>query len=147
MPLALTQDLWHQRPGMIASAVQSFKSKMGSPDAGATPPGLLCLPPMSATQPPSVPSRSSSVDEKRVSAASYAHAPSSEGHKHAEPLSESATLASPEHLADDDNAHNEELEISGVKEPFDWETDPENPRNWTFRRKWITITIVSLYTM
>jgi hypothetical protein len=25
----------------------------------------------------------------------------------------------------------------------DWEIDPENPRNWPFRKKWTTVAIVS----
>ncbi|KAF8225144.1 MFS general substrate transporter [Tricholoma matsutake] len=29
---------------------------------------------------------------------------------------------------------------------FDWETDPENPRNWTSPKKWTAVSIVSLYT-
>ncbi|OBZ76772.1 hypothetical protein A0H81_03977, partial [Grifola frondosa] len=28
----------------------------------------------------------------------------------------------------------------------DWEHDPSNPRNWTFRKKWTTVFIVGLYT-
>lgn len=27
-----------------------------------------------------------------------------------------------------------------------WEDDPRNPRNWALRKKWITVSIVSLYT-
>ncbi|KAJ7756796.1 multidrug resistance protein 4 [Mycena maculata] len=28
----------------------------------------------------------------------------------------------------------------------DWRDDPENPRNWSLRKKWVTTAIVSLYT-
>ncbi|KAG1872587.1 multidrug resistance protein 4 [Suillus tomentosus] len=36
---------------------------------------------------------------------------------------------------------------SSNDEVHDWEHDPANPRNWPLAKKWITTTVVSLYTL
>ncbi|RDB30839.1 hypothetical protein Hypma_005829 [Hypsizygus marmoreus] len=38
----------------------------------------------------------------------------------------------------------EEEAVENVED--DWEDDPENARNWSFRRKWTAVAIISLYT-
>ncbi|EJD54512.1 MFS general substrate transporter [Auricularia subglabra TFB-10046 SS5] len=41
----------------------------------------------------------------------------------------------------------EELEITGIPEPPDWEEDPDNPHNWPTGRKWAMASIVAFYTL
>ncbi|TFK76035.1 multidrug resistance protein 4 [Pluteus cervinus] len=38
------------------------------------------------------------------------------------------------------------IEPVSKEEDFDWETCPENPRNWTWGRKWTATSIISYYT-
>ncbi|KAH7105945.1 major facilitator superfamily domain-containing protein [Auriculariales sp. MPI-PUGE-AT-0066] len=80
-----------------------------------------------------------SIDEKQQRPSAERHEPMSET------ASQDATLAP--HEEDSDHVHAEEIEVSGVKIPADWETDPENPQNWSFGQKWVSISIVSLYTL
>ncbi|EJD34585.1 MFS general substrate transporter, partial [Auricularia subglabra TFB-10046 SS5] len=59
--------------------------------------------------------------------------------------SQDATLAP--HRSRESGVLNEELEISGVETPLDWEQDPDNPRNWSTKKKWVSTGVVSMYTL